>query len=55
MSLAHLEVLNGAQKECYWHTSPLKLPECFFLLSTANSLGAVKYNWPDHKLFTFFL
>lgn len=29
MSLTHLEVLNGAHKECYWQ----QLPECFFFFT----------------------
>lgn len=51
MSLTHLEVLNGAHKECYWQ----QLPECFFFYSVPPTVGALKFNWPDHKLFTFFL
>lgn len=45
---------NGTHKEQLLATDcSLKFPE-WFSLNTTDSLGAKKYNWPDHKLFTFF-
>lgn len=38
MSLVHLEVRDGAHKECHWQQLSAHVPE-WFSLSTTNSLG----------------